>query len=207
MRAGERLFAERGIHGAQIRDIVKAGGQANDSAVHYHFGSREGLIYAICEDHILRMEPERRQRVEAHTPVPDLETLVTDMVESTASRLADESGRYFLRITAQLASYAGIRSGVVPAALDGTSLRTQLDQLREICSSRMPTPIALERITIMIGTLAATLADRAAGIERGGRLVLDADVFVGNLTSMLVAALDAPVPATRRRRRGMAKAG
>jgi AcrR family transcriptional regulator len=201
MRAGERLFAEQGIHGAQIRDIVKAGGQGNDSAVHYHFGSRDGLIYAICAYHIERMEPERQRRVDEHTPVPDLATLVADMVECTGALLDDESGRYFLRITAQLVGYAGIRSGLIPEPLNGTALRTQLDQLQEICEEAMPVPLALERITIAIGTMATTMADRAAAIERGGRPQLDHDQFVANLTSMLSAALTAPVPAAKRRRR------
>ena len=63
LRAGERLFAEHGIHGAQMRDIVRAAGQANDSAVHYHFGSRDGLLAAICAQHIDAMEPERQRRI------------------------------------------------------------------------------------------------------------------------------------------------
>ena len=200
MRAGERLFAEHGIHGAQIRDIVKAGGQANDSAVHYHFGSRDGLIYAICAYHIERMEPERQRRVDAHTP-PDLETLLADMVECTGALLDDESGRYFLRITAQLVGYAGIRSGLIPEPLNGTALRTQLDQLQAICEQAMPVPVALERITIAIGTMATTMADRAAAIERGAHPTLDHEQFVANLTSMLSAALSAPVPGVKRRRR------
>lgn len=200
MRAGERLFAERGIHGAQIRDIVKAGGQANDSAVHYHFGSRDGLIYAICALHIERTEPERRRRLEAHTPVPGLETLVADMVECTAELLGDERGRYFLRITAQLVGYAGIRSGLIPAPLDGTAVRTQLDQLQELCERGMPRSLALERVTIAIATMATTMSDRAAAIERGGRPHLDHEQFVTNLTSMLSAALTAPVPAKKTRR-------
>ncbi|GAC66840.1 TetR/AcrR family transcriptional regulator [Gordonia soli] len=46
--AGERLMAERGPD-APLRDIAAAAGQRNNSAVHYHFGSREGLIVAIVE--------------------------------------------------------------------------------------------------------------------------------------------------------------
>ncbi len=46
MAAGERVFAEHGIHGAQLRDIVRAAGQANDSAVHYHFGARARVVAA-----------------------------------------------------------------------------------------------------------------------------------------------------------------
>ena len=62
------------------------------------------------------------------------------MVECTGALLDDESGRYFLRITAQLVGYAGIRSGLIPEPLNGTALRTQLDQLQAICEQAMPKP-------------------------------------------------------------------
>ena len=45
--AGERLFAERGIRAVSLREINKAAGQRNSSALHYHFGSREGLLRAL----------------------------------------------------------------------------------------------------------------------------------------------------------------
>ena len=40
----ERLFAERGIDNVSIREIVRASGQSNLSAAHYHFGTREALV-------------------------------------------------------------------------------------------------------------------------------------------------------------------
>src|SRR5690348_685256 len=60
MQAGLRLFAEHGVHGAQMRDVVREAGQANDSAVHYHFGSRNGLLLAICDHYVAAMEPQRQ---------------------------------------------------------------------------------------------------------------------------------------------------
>lgn len=41
-----RLFAERGFHGASIRDITGESG-TSVNAVHYHFGSKEGLYREI----------------------------------------------------------------------------------------------------------------------------------------------------------------
>ena len=45
--AAERLFALHGIDGVSLRQIASEAGSANNSAVHYHFGSKEGLIGAI----------------------------------------------------------------------------------------------------------------------------------------------------------------
>jgi TetR/AcrR family transcriptional regulator, regulator of cefoperazone and chloramphenicol sensitivity len=196
--AGERLFATQGIHGAQIRDVVRAADQANDSAVHYHFGSRAGLLGAICQQHINAMEPERGRRLAAQGESPTLETVVTDLVQPIADRLQTQSGRYFLRITAQLAGHAGVRSGSQPPAIVGRALRAQLEQLQQMCAQRMPAELAGERVAVMIGALTAALADRATAMDVGAPFVLDDEAFVANLEAMLVAALLAPVPAVSR---------
>jgi TetR/AcrR family transcriptional regulator, regulator of cefoperazone and chloramphenicol sensitivity len=195
MAAGEELFAVHGIYGAQMRDIVRAAGQANDSAVHYHFGSREGLLRGICEKHIDAMEPARRRLMEEQGDQPELDTIVHDLVRPTAEKLRTQDGRFFLRITNQLAGQAGVRTGSVPPPVVRPALRAQLHTLQEACARSMPAELAGERIAIMIGALTAALADRAVGIDEGTAFALDEDAFLANLEGMLVAALRAPVPA------------
>jgi AcrR family transcriptional regulator len=192
LEAGERLFAERGIHGAQMRDVVRAAGQANDSAVHYHFGSRDGLLAAICARHIEIMEPERRRRLAAQPPEPPLATVIADLLRPTADRLGEQSGRYFLRITAQLAGHAGVRDGSVPPPLVSGALREQLAQLQASSEREMSAELAGERIAIMIGALTGALAERATAIDQGAPLRFDDERFVANLEAMLVAAIQAP---------------
>ncbi len=58
--AAERLYAEQGVAATSLRTIMKAAG-ANIAAVHYHFGSRAGLIQALLER---RAEPVNRVRLE-----------------------------------------------------------------------------------------------------------------------------------------------
>jgi TetR/AcrR family transcriptional regulator, regulator of cefoperazone and chloramphenicol sensitivity len=192
--AGEKIFATDGIHGAQMRDIVRTAGQSNDSAVHYHFGSRQGLLREICERHIAEMEPGRRRRLAAQGAEPELSTVVADLVAPTADRLQSQAGRYFLRITAQLAGHAGVRSGAVTSPVLGSALLEQLEQLQALCARTVSAELAGERIAIMIGALTAALADRAVGIDKGTDFSLDEAAFVDNLVAMLVAALEAPVP-------------
>ncbi|MGB4744843.1 MAG: TetR family transcriptional regulator, partial [Candidatus Microthrix parvicella] len=64
IRAGEQRFARDGVDGATLRDIVRAAGQANDAAVGYHFGSRDGLVRAIVERHMEAMESQRSQTLD-----------------------------------------------------------------------------------------------------------------------------------------------
>lgn len=57
--AGEKLFAERGVEGASLREIASAAGHGNNNAVRYHFGSKQGLIQAIFRHRVMQMEPVR----------------------------------------------------------------------------------------------------------------------------------------------------
>ena len=193
--AGAQLFATQGIHGAQMRDIVKLAGQANDSAVHYHFGSRTGLLRAICQQHMDAMEGERERRLAAQGPDPDTATVIADLVRPTAEHLRTQEGRWFLQITAQLAGHAGVRSGTVPPPVVSAGLRAQLQQLREASTRRMPADVAGERVAILIGALTSAFAERAAAIDAGTRFALDESSWLANLEAMLVAALEAPIPA------------
>jgi AcrR family transcriptional regulator len=58
--AAEHLFAENGVAATSLRAIMKAAG-ANMAAIHYHFGSREGLLEALMAR---RAEPVNRRRLE-----------------------------------------------------------------------------------------------------------------------------------------------
>lgn len=60
----ERLFASEGIDKVSLREIVRASGQNNLSAAHYHFGSREGLIGSLLARRIRTINVIRHQRMD-----------------------------------------------------------------------------------------------------------------------------------------------
>jgi len=49
--AGRKVFAERGLQNATVREICALAG-ANVAAVNYHFGGKEKLYVAVLEEHI-----------------------------------------------------------------------------------------------------------------------------------------------------------
>src|ERR1700712_3406400 len=58
--AAERLIAERGFE-VPLRDIAQAAGQRNNSAVNYHFHSRQDLLDAVVARRLLPMARERER--------------------------------------------------------------------------------------------------------------------------------------------------
>lgn len=59
-----RLFSEQGIGAVSIRTIVAAAGAQNLSAVHYHFGNKEGLVTAIVNTVTEELLPEQKASLE-----------------------------------------------------------------------------------------------------------------------------------------------
>lgn len=58
METAERLIAERGFDAVSVRDITNEA-DLNSASIHYHFGSKEGLVRSILTE---RSEEMRRLR-------------------------------------------------------------------------------------------------------------------------------------------------
>ena len=62
--AAESLFAEQGVGATSLRAIIGAAG-VNSAAIHYHFGSKEGLIEALFSRRITPINEARLVRLDA----------------------------------------------------------------------------------------------------------------------------------------------
>ncbi|MFO1466093.1 MAG: TetR family transcriptional regulator [Steroidobacteraceae bacterium] len=88
MNTAERLFAERGIDAVSLRTINAEAGYSV-AALHYHFGTRDGLVRALLE----RAQPpmlECRDRYVAELHAidhPSLERIVEALVSSLTAGL------------------------------------------------------------------------------------------------------------------------
>ena len=187
IRAGEQRFAREGVAGARLSDVVRDAGQANDSAVGYHFGSRQGLLDAIVAKHVASMD--------AHRSLPprgsNLRSLVDAIVGPTADLLATDDGRDFLRIMEQLADWSGVGSGRQAAPLRGTVIGTQLEALTRRLGERIGVELARERVALMVIFLTGALAARARSVEAGQRQRMSHQRFVDHLVDVLTGALSA----------------
>lgn len=90
--AAEQLFAERGIDHVSMREIVRASGQKNLSAAHYHFGTREGLVVAVLERRLKDIDRGRHERLDRLIESGlqnDLHELTLACVAELCDRVAD----------------------------------------------------------------------------------------------------------------------
>jgi TetR/AcrR family transcriptional regulator, regulator of cefoperazone and chloramphenicol sensitivity len=170
-----------------MSDVVRDAGQANDSAVGYHFGSRQGLLDAIVAKHVTAMDQHR----ELPPRGAGLRALVEAIVAPTAALLASEDGRDFLRITEQLADWSGVGHGEQAPPLRGTVIGTQLEGLSRRLGERIGMPLARERVALMVTFLTGALAARARSIESGERQRMSHERFVAHLVDVLTGALTA----------------
>jgi len=105
LAAAETLFAERGVDAVSLREITRAAGQANTSALQYHFGDRRALLSAIAAKHEEGISARRHGLLDQYEAEgrDDLRSLASGLVLPLASKLTDpDGGRCYLRIVAEI---------------------------------------------------------------------------------------------------------
>jgi TetR/AcrR family transcriptional regulator, regulator of cefoperazone and chloramphenicol sensitivity len=188
--AAEQLFARDGIHGARIREINELAGQKNPSALHYHFGSREGLVTAILLRHqseIDKVVEQRLDELETEGEVSVREIIGT-VVEQMVERLATPSGRAWARIIPQIlpALSANLRRGVLEP---NTPQMHRLMEMLKARISHLPERVQRERLVDYAIVLSTLVAERAHQLEADRRPTLSNRAFATNLIDVLVAVV------------------
>ncbi len=185
--AGRRLFAKSGIYATSLKAVVEAAGQRNTSALHYHFGGRDGLLTAIIDTHNSRIEHERRLMLDATGETPTLERLVTAVVLPQASLLHEPEGREFLSIVSQLGDlFDRWEEGGTPEQ----ALRAFVG-IAELLPPDLPANVRHERVTRFLELVSQALGSRSRQIDSGRTPSVTHEIWVSNLMAMAVGALSA----------------
>jgi AcrR family transcriptional regulator len=105
LRTAEMLYAERGLADVSNRQIVEAAGVANNSALTYHFGTREDLIRAIARSHAEPIFRHTRELLASAATEASPRTLVAAFVLPYTGHLATlGTPSWCARFTAQLSA-------------------------------------------------------------------------------------------------------
>jgi AcrR family transcriptional regulator len=197
VEAATEAFAEHGVFSASLVEITRRAGQRNRGAVHYHFGTRDGLLVEVLEQHTAFLA-EREGELLAHartTPADDIASVIEAIVRPSVD-LAETgpSGRQYLVIVGQLVDEFERVTPQVEEALKHTGGYAVYALLEE----RLPAydeALRHERLALVTGFILRSVADRARATERTtpGRAQLPTERFVANLVSMAAGMATAPI--------------
>src|SRR5215831_6184182 len=132
--AAVRLYAERGVFNVSLAEIVRDAGQRNPSAILYHFGSRDQLLVALLEPHVLFIRERRLEllAVAAVTSADDLrapiEALVRPVTELAARGWRE---RAYLQIGLEVADHLDQFSPAIGRLIAETASREVFELLAE----------------------------------------------------------------------------
>ncbi|MFN8040933.1 MAG: hypothetical protein U0Q07_17085 [Acidimicrobiales bacterium] len=190
----EHLYGDHGVAHVSLRQIRIAADQRNDAAVQYHFGDRDGILRALSERHLPRLQAIARRVADEGGTRPSQRRLVEAMVRPWAEYVTvGPSERAYVKIVAELGSdptlaFGTIRDNVLP------EMEAVGFALFERLATRLPVEVAGERVWTVSRFVIQTSADRARLVdaEAAARPVLPDDVFIGELVAMAAAALAAP---------------
>jgi AcrR family transcriptional regulator len=195
IRVAERLYSEHGVDGVSLRQISARAGASNNSAVQYHFGSRDELIAAIFEYRLPDIHDRRRVLVAQRGP-DDLRSWVECFI-LPALEQGEQEDSHYLGFVAQMQRFAD--QGLVDRLPDRyqASTRDYLDQMAAQMAS-VPEPIRSHRIGQALSFSVHSSADRERA-RAYGHDVLPFGIHVADLLDGLVGFLTAPVSAAARR--------
>ncbi|MDJ0363478.1 TetR/AcrR family transcriptional regulator [Rhodococcus sp. H29-C3] len=184
LTAAERLFAERGAY-VSLRDIAIAGGHRNNSAVHYHFGDRQGLIGAIVRRRLTSVEATAA-RLLTTAEDRDTHTLTDILVHALLEATKQQGATHYFRFLEVMRSQVKIWPADEGSAWS-TITQALAQQLRNGTEYERAS-----RISSMATTLFALLADYERSQEETG--VLESlGPTPGQIVEMVVALLQAPM--------------
>ncbi|HYF72325.1 MAG TPA: TetR family transcriptional regulator [Nocardioides sp.] len=202
VEAATTAFAEQGVFTASLVEITRRAGQRNRGAVHYHFGSRDGLLVAVIDQHapaLARRESELLERARTR-PGDDLASVLEAIVRP-AVELAETgpAGRRYLMVVGQLVEEFERVHPDVAAAL----ARTGGMPVYELLEARLPAyddALRAERLALVTSFILRAVADRARAQESptpGPRAALPTERFIANIVAMAAGMARAPVAETR----------
>jgi len=183
--AARDLFAEHGIEGVSLREITRAAGQGNTSALQYHFEDRAGLLRAVLAPHQGQVDARRDallDEIEGEDRA-GVRELSSALVRPSAAMLEAEGGRSYLQIMAELIRDPGAAGRKWPG------VDARLGRWRAVATRSAPESTSpFHRRYAATQLCFSELARRSTTKRRA-----DHQLFVSDLIDLVGAVMSAPV--------------
>ena len=169
LQAAERLFAENGLGGVSVRDITRAAGARNESALHYHFGDMSALIREVFAHRYREIEKARMARLaelDAANRGHDIEALLEAAIAPLFETCLDKEGRLYARFGVQLVTDPRFDALELVTETQMSSATTIRDRALETLA-HLPEETVRTRLRRLFTLSIILMADYARLIEAG----------------------------------------
>ncbi|MFD1812177.1 TetR/AcrR family transcriptional regulator [Rhodococcus gannanensis] len=188
--AAEELIAEDGIAAMTLRQVHTKAGQSNRVAAQYHFGSKTGLVEAVVERRMPRINEERRAMLERTSNPPTLRALVEALVLPFAQETIYRENSYWARFLVQCMNDPRL-ADMIYKHFHADSARDVINLIVEYCD--LPERTARNRAM----NLAHLTAVAIARMEVPDNEIDDLSDRIADLIDSGVGLLEAPASARR----------
>jgi AcrR family transcriptional regulator len=160
----ERLFAEQGVS-VSNRQIGEAAGQANNSVVGYHFGTKADLVLAVVRRHAPDIEQRRAAMLEGLARPRDLGGWLECVVKPITDHL-DSLGTpsWYARFLAQTATDPALRRVVFDETIASPSMHATIEGVIRLLPV-LPPKIHEERGDMTRHIIVHTCAERERALQ------------------------------------------
>jgi len=191
LAAAETLIAERGVD-VPLRDIAAAADQRNNSAVQYHFGTRDRLITAVVEGRNAALEAYRLTALadaEGTDDLNDIRPLVDLIVRPIAEIPPQQGATHYARFLEQVRNHPAVLGDPAHWTVESPAMRIILARLDRAMENSLPPKLRRMRLMTLARTMFALLADRERDLESRRLKPAAADASTANIVDVLVAVL------------------
>lgn len=194
LATAERLFAERGVENVALTAIVAESGQKNRSALHYHFGSRAGVLEAVLDRRLAAINARRHALLQAAEVEGGVLAIVRADIAALGRTVVEEPwGPDYLSILAQVTFHPQLlgERHVQDANLSG--LRRARRRV-EAMAERLPPELIQRRLDWVRDSVVFAMARWVRDTPPEGRTAAAMDALVDDLATYGAAGLLAPPP-------------
>lgn len=178
--ATERLYVEVGPS-VSLREIAQAAGQRNNSAVNYHFGSREGIENAVLRHRTRRMEEVRAEMLALLPTDAGVSDLMRVILEPLLLTPYQQGSTHYARFAEVVRSFPSMQELLADRDLWRVSRRATGQMVRLLDLDREAAGRRMEAMTTVLFSLAA---DRERA-RFGGGFVVSSEELVRMLVGMV----------------------
>lgn len=194
LQSAQRLIAERGLGTVSVKDITRAAGARNPSAVHYHFGNVEELIKEVFTQRYGAIEQERAlrlSRVDEVDPARRLVALIAAAIAPFMESCLDEEGRLYVSFCLQVSSDPRFNLLELVTKFGMPSLLSLRAQVVD-CMPNIPQDVLNARLRQAFSISLVQAADYARQLDAGLQITVESAVreAATTLASYVSAQLD-----------------